>query len=133
MTFILVCATVYRARFKVSWELKSVLQMRLNRCNGLILFVLFKRIYMVTYQDLGSSRIRQEGQGERIQASSGHSLNHDASADFGCSHLAFIKFNYLVLQTKYSEFKDLASCNYRGHFSSKTELTGEMESQSSRP
>lgn len=116
MTFILVCATVYRARFKVSWELKSVLQMHLNRCHDLTLFVLFKYIYMVTYQHLRSSRISQEGQGETIQASSGHSLNCDAPANFGCGHLAFIKFNCLVLQTKYSEIKDLANCNYRGRF-----------------
>lgn len=65
MTFILVCAAVYRARFKASWKLKILLQMHLHRCHGLILFVLFKRIYMVTHQHLNSSRISQEGQGER--------------------------------------------------------------------
>lgn len=65
MIFILVCAAVYRARFKATWKLKSVLQMHLHRCHVLILFVLFKSIYMVTYQNLISSRISQQGQGER--------------------------------------------------------------------
>lgn len=57
MTFIL-----SRARFKATWKLKSVLQMHLHRCHVLILFVLFKSIYMVTYQNLSSSRISQKGQ-----------------------------------------------------------------------
>lgn len=61
MIFILVCAAVYRARFKATWKLKSVL----HSCHVLILFVLFKSIYMVTYQNLSSSRISQQGQGER--------------------------------------------------------------------
>lgn len=65
MIFILVCAAVYRARFKATWKPKSVLQMHLHRCHVLILFVLFKSIYMVTYQNVSSSRISQQGQGER--------------------------------------------------------------------
>lgn len=119
--------------------------MHLHRCHDLVLFVLFKHIYMVTYQHLNSSRINEEGQGERIQASNGicqsqHFFNSDPPANFVCSNFTFIKCSYLVFQAKYSEFKDLANCSYRGHFcedvtqfSLKTELRGEMESQTLKP
>lgn len=78
MSFILVCAVVYRTRIKATWKLKSVLQMHLHRCHVLTLFVLFKSIYMVTYQNLSSSRISQQGQGER---ESREVMVHDISSN----------------------------------------------------
>lgn len=59
-----------------------------------------------------------------------------------CSYLPFTTFNYLGLQTKCSEFKDLENCSYQGHFgedaiqfSWKTELgAGKgMENQRGKP
>lgn len=90
MTFILVCAAVYRARFKATWKLKSVLQMHSHRCHVLILFVLFKSIYKLTYQNLSSARISQQGQGER---ESREVMIHDISS----SHLTVIPLQSLFV------------------------------------
>lgn len=58
-----------------------MLQMHLHRCHVLILFVIFIRIYVARtsyiYQNLISSRITQQGQGER---ESREVMAHDISS-----------------------------------------------------
>lgn len=75
MTFILACAAVYSARFKAGWKLKRALQMHLHRCRGLVLFFLFKHIYIVGYQHLNSSRISWGRKRDRVSPGKSWSMS----------------------------------------------------------